>query len=146
MTKLILIAEDFEHDVMFLQHALSQAGVSNPVHVVNDGQEVFAYLKGEHAFFDRERFPLPGVLFLDLNMPYSDGFEVLEWLKTQPQFDQMLVIVLSGAFDAREVNRAYHLGADSFLTKPCSRQDVENLIEYFPDSWIVNRRTTVARS
>jgi CheY-like chemotaxis protein len=75
------------------------------------------------------------VLFLDLKMPRMSGFEVLEWWRTQPQLKKLLVIILSCFGELPEVRRAYALGANSFLTKPCEVHDVVNLTGAFQGYW-----------
>jgi len=139
LTGPILIADDFQDDVDLFKIALQQAGVLNPVFVVHDGGEVISYLQGRGAFADRVCFPLPRVLFLDLKMAQVDGFQVLEWLKENPQFDEMLLVVLSGAGEAREINRAYQLGADTFIVKPFRRGDIESLVKNHREHWHLGR-------
>jgi CheY-like chemotaxis protein len=135
MHNTILLAEDFEDDANAVQQVLKEAGVMNPVVVVTDGDEVIAYLNGEGRFSDRQRFALPGVLLLDLKMPRVHGFEVLEWIRAQPQFEKLLIIVLSGYDEIGQVRKAYDLGARSFLVKPCHIEDVRNLAKAFSGYW-----------
>lgn len=135
MAKAILIAEDNPNDAVVIRHALSDAGVKNPVVVVRDGDEVIAYLAGDGKFADREQFPLPGVLMLDLKMPRMDGFQVMEWLNTKPELKDVLRIVLSGYDELHHVNRAYQLGARTFLVKPCRVPDIQNLMHAFSGHW-----------
>jgi CheY-like chemotaxis protein len=112
--------------------------VRNPVRFVTDGSSVIAYLKGTGEYDDREKFPLPGVLLLDLIMPRLDGFQVMEWLKTQSQFADMLIVVLTGHGHLSNMREAYMLGARSFLTKPCRVEDVQNLLDGFSSYWDVD--------
>jgi CheY-like chemotaxis protein len=137
----VLIADDYQDDVDLFKIALQQTGVTNPVYVVHDGDEVINYLQGRGAFADRVCFPLPRVLFLDLKMPQVDGFEVLRWLKENPQFDELLVVVLSGAGEAREINQAYQLGADTFIVKPFRREDIESLVKNHREHWHFDPQT-----
>jgi CheY-like chemotaxis protein len=109
--------------------------VANPLFVVRDGEEAICYLKGEGVYEDRQKYPLPGVLFLDLKLPRKDGLEILRWLQTQPQFDDLLIVVLTGFGGVTEMNASYQSGADSFLVKPFRKEDLKNLIEYFPMYW-----------
>jgi CheY-like chemotaxis protein len=134
MTKAILIADDFEDDAILLRKTLEMAGVKNPVFVVADGEEAVAFLKGDGKYADRDKFPLPSVVLLDLKMPKVTGFEVLQWMHQADQKD-ILKIVLSGHQDLKEVNRAYMLGARSFLLKPCHVLDVQNLMQAHPAYW-----------
>ena len=138
MTKPILLVEDSESDVVAFQLMLKQATVKNPVFVVGSGDEAIAFLKGEGEFANRELFPAPGILFLDLNLPGTDGFDVLAWARGNTALDHVLVIVLSGHSGAREVNHAYALGADSFLIKPCHPEDIWKLAKNFPEHWTLS--------
>jgi two-component system response regulator len=131
MTKPILIAEDSEDDVALLQLTLKQAGITNPVYVVRNGSEVIAYFRGEGKYWDRHQFPLPGILFLDLKMPGLGGLDVLLWLRGRTQFTQMLIVVLSAVDEWKKIKEAYDLGSDTYLTKPCNREDIKNLAQYF---------------
>src|SRR5580698_8628051 len=120
MIRPILLAEDFEADALIVQRLLKKAGVANPILVVPDGGEAIAYLNNDGPFRDRQKFPLPAVLLLDLKLPNKTGFEVLEWCRTQPHLKDLFIVVLSGHYELREVNQAYQLGARSFLTKPAN--------------------------
>ena len=129
------MAEDFEPDATLVQLTLKRAGVLNPVFVVENGDDALAYLAGNGRFADRVKFPFPGVLLLDLKMPRTNGFEVLDWIKGRSQFPGLLVVVLSGVSDLAQVNRAYAAGAHSFLVKPCNEQDIANLAKSFAGPW-----------
>ena len=140
MNKPILLAEDSPDDELFFRRVLRSFAVMNPIHVVRDGTGVVAYLKGEGIYADREKYPLPSALFLDLVMHPMDGFGVLKWLRTHSGFDQMLVIVLSYFSEGRMLRDAYALGADSFLFKPFTEIDMENLLQHFPGHLISARK------
>jgi CheY-like chemotaxis protein len=102
---------------------------------MNDGDQVIAYLKGNAPYADREKFPLPSVLLLDLKMPRMNGFQVMEWLHAQKEFKNLLTIVLTGHEELKEVQQAYKLGAHSFLVKPCKSEDIKNLIHWYSEHW-----------
>jgi CheY-like chemotaxis protein len=133
--KLILIADDYEPDTVYLQRSLRKAGIVNPVIWLEDGETTIRYLRGEPPYSERERYPLPGVLFLDLKMPRRDGFEVLSWHRTQPHLQEILIIVLSGYDEMQQMSRAYELGADTFLVKPGRPEELLELIKHFPAPW-----------
>src|SRR4030088_120865 len=104
---LVLIAEDREDDVILIKRSLQKAGVPNPIQVVRSGGDAISYLKGEAEFADRNEYPLPALLLLDLKMPRTDGFDVLRWIRQQPGLKALRVIVLTSSEDIRDVNRAY---------------------------------------
>src|SRR5205085_9628145 len=77
----ILHVENDANDVFFLQHALTEAGIANPVRVANDGQQAIEYLQCSRTFGDCEEFPLPCLILLDLKLPYVTGLDVLKWIR-----------------------------------------------------------------
>jgi CheY-like chemotaxis protein len=130
MNKLILLAEDVADEAFFFQQTLKKAGITNPLFVLSDGDEVIAYLNGDGPFTDRQKFPIPEILFLDLKMTKVSGFEVLEWIKTQPQLQGLIVVAVSGYLSINsEASRVYGLGAYSCLSKPCQPEDILNLMQ-----------------
>lgn len=114
----ILLVEDSEDDVFIMQYALKQAHVANPLQVVTDGQMALDYLAGTGSYSDRERFPLPFVVFLDLKLPYINGFEVLAWINKQKALNAPVVVVLTSSDEEKDQQQAYALGARSYLVKP----------------------------
>jgi CheY-like chemotaxis protein len=136
MPRSILVAEDFEYDIVLLKLALQRANIANPIIVVRDGAEAVACLKGGGAFADGGQFPVPGILFLDLKMPRMDGFQLLEWLQAHPQFHDLLVVVLTARCELQDINQAYALGAHSYLVKPCLPAELENLARCHPRHWV----------
>jgi CheY-like chemotaxis protein len=124
----ILLAEDDEDDILLVRTAFKEAGITSPLHVVRDGDEAIAYLKGVGRYSNRAEFPLPSLLLLDLKMPRTNGFEVLQWIRSDPDLRALRVVVLTSSEELCDVNEAYHLGANSFLVKP---KDFENFITLF---------------
>ncbi|MDB6018302.1 MAG: response regulator receiver protein [Pedosphaera sp.] len=133
--KTVLIVDDSQDDALLLQRTLREAGILNPVELIHDGAEAIAYLQGRGIYADTRKYPPPYFLFLDLKMPEVDGFEVLHWLRTLPDPRSILVVVLSGAQTLPDVQRAYKMGAHSFLTKPFGHADIANLLKAFPKHW-----------
>lgn len=119
----ILLAEDRHDDAELLQLAFRRAGIMNPLVVVRDGDEVLSYLLGMGQY---ENSPLPTLLLLDLKMPNRDGFEALQWIREHPTLKPLRVIVMTVSESIYDVNRAYRIGANSFLIKTT---DVAELIE-----------------
>lgn len=135
MGKVILVADDDENDLTAICHTLRSAGVKNSLITVGDGDEVIAYFKGDNKYADRNAFPIPSVLLIDLKMRRIGGFEVLRWIREQGNFTETLVVVLSGHGELENVRLAYQSGARSFLTKPCHMDDVKNLVQVYSSHW-----------
>ncbi len=125
---LILVVEDNYEDTILIRRAFRTAGVANPCHFLPDGEKLLAYLKGEGTFVPRQKFPLPGLILLDLKLPGKDGFELLHWIRTHQEFAAIRVVVLTASTELRDVNRAYQLGANSFLTKPLEFENLGALL------------------
>lgn len=114
---LILLVEDNEDDVFLMRYALSNAGISNPLHVADDGEQAVAYLQGANEFADRVRFPFPAIMFLDLKMPLMSGFDVLAWMQARPHLPKFPVVVLSSSNAPADVERAARFNA-IYAVKP----------------------------
>lgn len=125
---LILIAEDTEEDGLMLCMALKRAGLQNPTHVCTDGEDLTAYLKGAGPYTDREKYPLPRMLLLDLKMPRMNGFEVLRWIKKNPECSVTPTIILSSSTLPSDVEEGYRLGANAYLAKPALLGDLQDVL------------------
>ena len=145
----ILLAEDLEDDVFLLKQAFSKAQVTSRLESVRDGMEAQAYLKGEGEFADRAAHPFPDVLLLDLNMPRMNGFELLEWMRQDDQCRRVVTHVLTASAREADVDRAYELGANSYVLKPSRMGDlvafVKGLHEWHKFIVLPQRAQTVAR-
>jgi CheY-like chemotaxis protein len=136
----VLIAEDVPNDVELLQRSFNQAGISVTAHVVSDGEECIAYLSGTGKYANRDEYPLPDLLLLDLKMPRANGFDVLKWIRAQPSLASLRVVVLTSSGRIRDINLAYDLGANSFLTKPLNFIDFTNTIQVMLKFWLEQSR------
>ena len=123
--------EDNEDDVFAFKWALRKALVSKPIQVVTDGRRAISYLGGDNEFADREQFPFPCMVFLDLKLPYVNGHEVLEWIRKQPQYREMPVVILSGSDEDRDHKRALENGVNGYLVKPVSPETLARVITSF---------------
>lgn len=130
----ILLAEDDENDVFFLERAFKAAGIENPLYITRDGQEAIDCLGGEGKYSDRNQYPVPCLVILDLKMPRKTGMDVLEWKRVQPIVHCLPAIVLSSSAHRHDIERAYRLGANAFVVKPPSveaRIDLARVIKSF---------------
>src|SRR6185369_2526448 len=112
MTRLnpVLYAEDEEDDVFFLRKAFHDAGIRNPLAIVTDGDAAVDYLSGQGRYGDRDRFPLPCLALLDLNLPGRSGLEVLKWIRAQPSMCTLPVLMLTSSSQETDLHRAYIQG------------------------------------
>ena len=133
--KTILQVEDDPNDVFFLKRALKIAGVDNPVRVVNDGREAINYLKGAGRFADREQFPLPSLVFLDLKLPHVMGLEVLKWIRQESGL-LLVVVLLTASAEEADIASAYRLGANGFLVKPSEAGKLVEIAKAIKDFWL----------
>lgn len=140
MLRSILLAEDNEDDVFFMRHAFKGAGIYHPFQVVEDGHQAINYLSGAGKFSDREQFPIPSILLLDLKLPFKSGLEVLAWIREQPDLRKLLVIILSSSEQSSDINKAYHIGANSYLVKPATSEQLLDLAKAFKSYWLEHNR------
>jgi DNA-binding response OmpR family regulator len=123
--------------VFFLEHAIRKVGLANPIQVAGDGQQAIDYLNGAGKFADRERFPLPCLVLLDLKLPYVMGLDVLKWIRQQAGA-ALPVIVLSASAENADIVAAYRLGANAFLIKPSESAKLEDMVKALKDFWLTH--------
>jgi CheY-like chemotaxis protein len=135
----ILLAEDDENDVFLMRRGFDRAGIPNPLFVVRNGQEAVDYLAGTGAYAERGKFPLPGLVLLDLKLPWMDGFDVLQWLRTHPQFDTLPVVVLTSSKLQSDVDKSRQLGVYDYRVKPHAFEDLVRLLDDVRKCWLDER-------
>lgn len=135
-SKNLLVAEDSDVDIFLLKRAFLKAGVNCPLHFVKDGAAAISYLSGEGHFGDRKEFPVPHLVILDIKMPGADGFEVLQWLRKQPNIGLLPVIMLSSSNFPSDVDKAHALGANGYNVKPVDTDALEALIRGIECYWL----------
>ena len=134
----ILLAEDDENDVMLIKRAFSKSHVVNPIACVANGEEAVAYLSGQGSYGDRGTHPLPFMMLLDLKLPRLSGHEVLKWLRTQNNgLKRLPVVVLTSSREPADINRAYELGANSYLVKPVVFEEFTALLKQLQVYWLM---------
>lgn len=132
----ILLVEDNPDDVLLIQRAFHKARLSYPLHQVGDGEEAIHYLDGKGIYANRQQHPLPGLLLLDLKLPRTSGMEVLAWLKSQPGLSQLPVVVFTSSREDTDIQRAYELGANSYLVKPVHFDDLLEMVQTLGIYWL----------
>ena len=132
----VLVIEDEQNDVLLLQRAFKKSNVANPLQIVEDGETAISYLSGTGEYSDRGRFPLPIVVLLDIKLPRMSGFEILEWIKKQPNLCSIPVVVLTSSKEGPDLNKAYQLGANSYLCKPVNFESLVDIIKAIDQYWL----------
>lgn len=124
----VLHIDDDPNDTELLRAAVRKASVPFLLQNVEDGEQAIAYLNGAGPYADRQRYPAPALILLDLKMPRATGFEVLVWIRNHSQFRQVPVVVLSGSELKDDIQRAYAAGANSYLIKPLGFDTLVRLV------------------
>ena len=130
-SKPILLVEDEPNDVFFFQRAMNKAGLTNPVQVASDGRAAIDYLRGAQ----REEVPLPALILLDLKLPYVMGLDVLKWIRQQPTWAP-IVVILSSSQDEADIASAYRLGSNAYLVKPAEAGKLGDMVSAIKDFWL----------
>lgn len=133
----ILMVEDDPNDILLTQRAFMQASLVNPLRIVRDGEEAINYLGGRDVYADRSKYPLPSLILLDLKLPKRNGLEVLEFLRAQPSLKQTPVIVLTSSQESVDIQRAYALGANSYLLKPVGFDGLLDMVKAIGMYWVL---------
>jgi CheY-like chemotaxis protein len=135
----ILMVDDSEDTLFLMRAAFQMAKVPSALQEAHNGEEAIAYLKGEGDYADRHKFPLPTVMLLDLNMPKKNGFEVLTWVRAQPGLKRLNIVIMTASTREEDVERAFDLGATSFLVKPGSLTTLVAMLRCLCDWMQINQ-------
>lgn len=132
----VLLVEDDLNDIFLVKRAFKMAEVPNPLQVVTDGQEAITYLRGDGKYVDRETYPLPSLIVMDIKMPRKSGFDVLEWVKGDDRrLRRIPIVIVSSSENPNDINRAYELGANAYMVKPVDFRAVEHLFHSITHYW-----------
>lgn len=138
MAQTILLVEDNPTDILFIQRAFREADLSGiSLQIIKDGDAAVLYLSGEGEYADRERYPLPVLILLDLKLPRRSGQEVLVWLRQQSDLKRLPVVILTSSRDMRDVNQAYDSGVNSYLVKPVGFSALLEILRTLNLYWLV---------
>ena len=135
-TLIILMADDDEDDRLLTHEALIESRVLNELHFAEDGVQLMGYLRGEGVYADREKYPLPGLILLDLNMPKMDGREALAEIKKDPVLKRIPVVILTTSKAEEDMLKGYDLGAASYITKPVTFDVLVELMRTLGKYWV----------
>ena len=136
-TQTILLVEDNPVDILLMQRAFRNETFANTsLQIVRDGDAAVFYLNGDGEYSDRDRYPLPAIILLDLKLPRRSGHEVLVWLKQQPELKCLPVVMLTSSRQTPDVKLAYDLGVNSYLVKPVGFASLLEMMQSFNDYWL----------
>ncbi len=139
----VLYEEDEEDDAFLMQMGFERAGVKVPLKVVPDGRQAVEYLSGTGIYADRQQYPLPCLVLLDLNLPVMNGFEVLKWVRQHSAFRDLPVVIFSSSSHPRDRQRAQELGANDYLVKPVNMGELTELIHGLQQKWLPQEGASV---
>ncbi len=129
----ILVVDDDPDDQLLVQLALRRVGLNIPIETLDDGVELTHYLEEVAEGGDASRWPL--IVLLDINMPRMNGFAALDWMKADPRFDVIPVIVFTSSDSLEDVRKSYSKGAASFITKPVTMEKLEEAMRILSSYW-----------
>lgn len=132
----VLLAEDNDADVFFVERALNKGCLPIELVVTRDGQQAIDYLARAILDAGRDSHPLPGLFLLDLKMPGVDGFDVLAWIKTQPALQQLPVVVLSSSVLESDIKKARQLGVVDYVEKTSDFDLLTRILQRLHDRWL----------
>jgi CheY-like chemotaxis protein len=146
MSQTILLVEDDDNDILFMKMAMEKSGIPNPLQVATHGRQAMEYLQGLDKYANRETYPLPCMVLLDLKLPYVPGLEVLRRIRQDPVLKDIIVIILTSSQEASDVDQAYDIGTNAYVVKPPNIDKLQNLIEAIKVFWLdFNMPPRVAR-
>ncbi len=131
----ILLVEDDENDVLFLERAFDKVRVPRPFQVLGDGPHVIEYLSGIAPYDDRAQYPVPSHLIIDLKIARPRGLDVLEWLRSDARYALLRVVVLTSSGDLGDRSRAHALGVDAYFVKPSRHADLVEIVRQIAALW-----------
>jgi CheY-like chemotaxis protein len=132
---LILFVEDSDEDFETAIRAFKKSGMANPFHRCVDGDSAIDYLTRKGIYADTQKFPRPELILLDLNLPGTDGREVLDVIKANPDLKTTPVIVLTTSGDEKDIQSCYSAGANSYIQKPVSLEGFIKAIQTLSEYW-----------
>ncbi len=127
----ILMVEDDPDDRALTERGLARARLANRVTWKQTGEEALAYLRTAAAAGE-----LPGLVLLDLNLPGMHGREVLAEMRRDPALTQMPVVVLTSSDSEADIDAAYSLHANCYVTKPVNLQQFLRVVEAIDEFWV----------
>ncbi len=136
----ILLVEDNQADVKIALRAFAGSKLKNEIYVVNDGEEALAFIFHEGKYQDKSKYPTPDLILLDIKMPKMDGFQVLEALKQNLEYNFIPVIMFTSSKNEEDIVKSYKAGAASYIPKPVDYEEFVKIVDEFNRYWrVINK-------
>jgi CheY-like chemotaxis protein len=130
-----MIADDDAEDTMLIRDALKESRLKNGIQSVEDGEELMQYLRNEGKYSDKKKYPTPGIILLDLNMPKMDGREALKEIKADKNLRSIPIVILTTSKAEEDILKTYNLGVSSFITKPVKFSTMVDVMKTLNKYW-----------
>ena len=131
----LLIVEDSDEDFTALVRVINQAEISYPVYRCEDGEEALDFLYREGEYADKSLAPRPSLIILDLNLPGTDGREVLATIKQDRKLKTIPIVIFSTSSNSKDVDACYGQGVTGYIVKPMNTKRLNQLVQTFLDYW-----------
>lgn len=132
----ILIADDDAEDRMIILDTLKESRLKNTIQYVENGEELMLYLQNDGKYSDKKKYPTPGIILLDLNMPKKDGREALKEIKADKNLKSIPIIILTTSKAEEDILKTYDLGVNSFITKPVTFSAMVEVMNTLKKYWL----------
>jgi CheY-like chemotaxis protein len=132
----LLLVEDEEDSVTLFAYAFNKLAIACTLQVTKDGIEAIEYLEGTGHFADRQKYPLPGLVVLDLRLPGATGFEVLRRIRANAALEKLTVIVFTASASEKDIAQAYALRANAYVVKPAQLKDLISIVGSMTGFWL----------
>ena len=136
----VLLAENAPKDALVIRLAFEQNCPGIRVSVVSNGLEAVKYLKGQQPYAERQVFPFPSLVLINLTIPEVSGFEVLRWIRQQPHLNGLPVVMLANSGRDHDSKLAYELGANSYVIKRNSAEQFAKAMVQVAERWLGQRK------
>jgi CheY-like chemotaxis protein len=137
--QVVLSVDDNDVDGALLERAFKRTSIPAQLYRVSEGPQAMAYLAGNGIYQDRQAYPLPDLVLLDLVMPKMSGMEVLKWIRQQPLTKKTKVLIFTSSEKPEDVHVANQIGADGYLLKPTKFDDLKKLVKSVYEQWLIEK-------
>jgi len=138
--QVVLSVDDNDVDGALLERAFKRTSIPARLYRVSEGPQALAYLAGDGIYRDRDNYPLPDLVLLDLAMPKMSGVEVLKWIRQQSPVKRTKVLIFTSSEKPEDFKAANEIGADGYFLKPTKFDDLKKLVKQIHEEWLARRK------